>query len=922
MSAVSDISAISGLSEHRLPTQLKLDLLDEKKKKRAEEKKASGRKNRDNQGAEQKGPDKSALEARGRSARIDNAAPRRPASLLDPNKIQNKYRGRRTSGVWFQYTDAKRQGFSNARKDAEKGATFLLLDDSHGPHGASAQTNPWHPTTSTMHSHKSPRRVLTHTKMGSDARRPGSGGLPQRGPTIVDHRRVVSNNLKVVDPLEFKAPPKTKKLADTDWAKYGRPAPRIAREQREQLKPLPTADEERDVFDRAIDKIYNIVVGGPPEEAKTPAKEEGGQQADAKEPSDGKGTLSPTGAESRGNDRKSSAEQMDESADQHNTELPVIAVTAASPHTTLVSPEPRTPAAGPRSPKAVQEHGLLVAAGNTAFGTLGRPPVSRRTPRSGRNTPAASPNARGPPPPPPASLSTSATAECAPQKFPTREAIKRKMSTKPLDLSKVPNKHKNAPVPTLSPEEVRDLSSDSEDESSPPLPPPLTGRDVSPGPPVTAHQSGFPDTAGGKNLVVPGRKVDGTETARGSLDHQGQLTVRSEQAMLQNLKEGVERGDDAFAVVGRPTHAKVLEKAKREGRHIDDLVAVRRIQTMWRKRKSRMQAAATAAARRRDAASMATGNVPASPVKPGCASPKATELPASSRAADVAGLNKGIDEMEQAQTRKEVLSRVEAMLKNISEKTETSESNLVCIPRETYESLLQEIAKENAVFCLPPLYDLPGYPGVRGNFDGLWHIWLTQRAHELRMASAPNDAEAGLEPGPKIKDSSEAQNDAERPAVAPPQTPHTTARAVCASGLGPSAYHVCLRNPKPSSARRSTGPRSEQEGQSGYAALDYDVVGMTNPEPAGNDQVSCDNGGLAARPITGGSVAGLEGPALDTGPITTGNTRTVQPSVRERKITGVDRSLRDLAMFGSEPHRSFDVFWERMKDNGLSGWHY
>lgn len=60
LSGLSDISAITGLSQHRLPTQLKLDLLDEKRKKRAQDKKPLRHRSRDQPSPDQRGVEKQA----------------------------------------------------------------------------------------------------------------------------------------------------------------------------------------------------------------------------------------------------------------------------------------------------------------------------------------------------------------------------------------------------------------------------------------------------------------------------------------------------------------------------------------------------------------------------------------------------------------------------------------------------------------------------------------------------------------------------------------------------------------------------------------------------------------------------------------------------------------------------------------------
>ncbi|KEP63609.1 UNVERIFIED_CONTAM: hypothetical protein HHA_310970 [Hammondia hammondi] len=486
----SDTSVVRGFSEHRLPTQLRLDLLEEEERVRREQIQRM----------------RAAAEAK--DFYLNRYPSGLPAAftharnvLTDPNKVQNTIRGRRTSGVWFQYTDEKRQGFKHAREDASKALEFLLLNVPSKQHGASRQGSRLRRTTSRLRSRTSRSVGLGRTEQDGasrlDSKAPGAKYGPQRGPTVVDERRI--SNLKMVDPLEFKPPPRKKKLADTDWAKYGRPAPRIGREHREQLRPQVTADRDLDAFDWALDKIYHIVVGGHPDDEHKKAKSEG----EGKE------------ATPEGQGENAHAEGGPDGT-------PAIAVTAASP----VSP--RSPRFA-KTPRAVQDHKVIVAANETPFGKLGRPEVPRRTRKN-------------------------ATSDY----LTTRQATLKLLATKPLDLSKVQNRHKGAPVPNLTPDELRELEleSDLDDFSY------RSGRRKSSG-------------AGARLLIPSGSKPSGLPSPR------------SERSMIQDLQEGIERGEEAFPIIGRAADPRVLAKVKREGRHIDEDTAIRRIQSMWRRRRAK-----------------------------------------------------------------------------------------------------------------------------------------------------------------------------------------------------------------------------------------------------------------------------------------------------------------------------------------------
>ncbi|PFH34095.1 hypothetical protein BESB_072470 [Besnoitia besnoiti] len=814
-SVFSDVSGVSGLSEHRLPTQLRLDLLDEKKRLKREQK-----------ALQKRASESTSPELQRRSPSRSRSAVQPPSNTLsDPNKVQNTHKGRRTSGLWFQYTDEKRQGFKFAREDASKASEFLLLNLPPGQHGASAQASHLRLTTSRLRSRTSPSRAPGGASRGAGGGQAGRGKPrshsaskygPQRGPTVVDERRIV--NLKIIDPLEFKPPPKNKKLADTDWAKYGRPAPRIAREQREQLKPQVTADEDLDAFDWALDKIYRVVVGGHPDDEKQEQKE--GDEA------------SPENA-------------------QPGDLAPQISVTAASPAGSNSGDSPPLP----KSPKALQEQKLLASAGETAFGKFGRPAVPRRTPR--------------------------AAAEPA---FPTRQATLKLVSSKPLDLSKVHNRHKQAPVPRLSPEELKELELDGlDDDGSPPSATPLL-------------KKAGPQTKGGLRpspIAPPGVCLP---------------SPRAERAMIHDLKQGIKRGEEAFLVVGRAADPRVLDKAKREGRHIDEVTAVVRIQSMWRKRREKSQKQASDAA----------GAVQKKQVKYS-------------------------DEKNLKQTREEVKAKVCSTVKSAEEKVEEQKDkdDYVRVPIQVLHQLREEISSAEASAC-PQLYEIPGYPGVKGNFEGLWHIWMAQRQRDLQHEATMIDSvleksdtsytlpRAAL---PQLDISGSSVACAAAPALweplptedlmthryeaCPGAPPGVGVEDPMAHMHGPSAYRVTLM--KNDAAAR--GAAACYPGASGYGnpQLAYDVVRIPDTEcfdeinEQRRNSLLESGSGMTAYPVLAVPLSEVSKDKLGKTGVTQDNTFVLFPYGEDATQCGFQKR----AFYADEMHRSFDTFWDQMKANDV-----
>lgn len=640
---------------------------------------------------------------------------------------------------------------------------------------------------------------------------------PQRGPTVVDERRI--SNLKFVDPLDFKPPPRKKKLADTDWAKYGRPAPRIAREQREQLRPQVTADADLDAFDWALDKIYHIVVGGHPDEAEK--KENEGLLKDAS---------SPDGSPPEDKDKTTTPAEHP----GPDGTAPVISVTAASPL------EPQSPASPqpPKTPNAVHDHKFVAAATETPFGKLGRPEVPRR-PRK--------------------SVATQAGL------LSTRQATLKLLSTKPLDLSKVQNRHKGAPVPNLSPEELKqlELESDLEDDFS--------------------YRSGRPTPGGAACtlLLPPDSKVSAQRLP----------SPRSERSMLQDLKEGIQRGEEAFPIVGRAADPRVLAKAKREGKQINEETAVLRIQSMWRRRRAqtRNKGSHSALTKRK----MVTYNVDPS----------------------------------QQSTRDEVNARVLSKLQMICNEAEKEKVPTVKVPLTLLESLREEITG-NEGMPFTQLYEVPGYPGVKGNFDGLWRIWLQQRDRDHQVGAWLTDsAPERVGKGYNLPPSGLWQQEMFNPSFSRSTSPNYPAsvglqpEAPMTDHLGVPTYHVSLRNQASIGVPRGGYPPSG----SGYenSALSYDVVRVPDAnlfEGVGGAQQQ----EMFGRERVMTTYPGLSNPMNETSeshlPATIDPGRNPLARVYYGQAANqcdVDNRAIQGPFPGSELNRSFDIFWERMQANDM-----
>ncbi|CBZ55072.1 conserved hypothetical protein [Neospora caninum Liverpool] len=673
---------------------------------------------------------------------------------------ENPILGAPSDRVLVRHPSSWRTCFKHAREDASKAPDFLLLNVPSKQHGASAQRSRFRHTTSRLRSRTSRSVGLGRAARDGANRRAGSklhGAKygPQRGPTVVDERRI--SNLKFVDPLDFKPPPRKKKLADTDWAKYGRPAPRIAREQREQLRPQVTADADLDAFDWALDKIYHIVVGGHPDEAEK--KENEGLLKDAS---------SPDGSPPEDKDKTTTPAEHP----GPDGTAPVISVTAASPL------EPQSPASPqpPKTPNAVHDHKFVAAATETPFGKLGRPEVPRR-PRK--------------------SVATQAGL------LSTRQATLKLLSTKPLDLSKVQNRHKGAPVPNLSPEELKqlELESDLEDDFS--------------------YRSGRPTPGGAACtlLLPPDSKVSAQRLP----------SPRSERSMLQDLKEGIQRGEEAFPIVGRAADPRVLAKAKREGKQINEA------------------------------------------------------------------------EKEKVPT--------------------------VKVPLTLLESLREEITG-NEGMPFTQLYEVPGYPGVKGNFDGLWRIWLQQRDRDHQVGAWLTDsAPERVGKGYNLPPSGLWQQEMFNPSFSRSTSPNYPAsvglqpEAPMTDHLGVPTYHVSLRNQASIGVPRGGYPPSG----SGYenSALSYDVVRVPDAnlfEGVGGAQQQ----EMFGRERVMTTYPGLSNPMNETSeshlPATIDPGRNPLARVYYGQAANqcdVDNRAIQGPFPGSELNRSFDIFWERMQANDM-----
>ncbi|KYK69974.1 hypothetical protein TGPRC2_310970 [Toxoplasma gondii TgCatPRC2] len=771
----SDGSVVRGFSEHRLPTQLRLDLLEEEERVTREQ----------------------IQRMRAAAAAKDFYLNRYPSGLpaaftharnvlTDPNKVQNTIRGRRTSGVWFQYTDEKRQGFNHAREDASKALEFLLLNVPGKQHGASRQGSRLRRTTSRLRSRTSRSVGLGRPERDGasrlDSRAPGAKYGPQRGPTVVDERRI--SNLKMVDPLEFKPPPRKKQLADTDWAKYGRPAPRIGREHREQLRPQVTADRDLDAFDWALDKIYHIVVGGHPDDEHKKANPEGeGKEATP----DGQGENA--------------------HAEGGPDGTPAIAVTAASP----VSP--RSPRFA-KTPRAVQDHKVLAAATETPFGKLGRPEVPRRT-RKDANS----------------------------DYLTTRQATLKLLATKPLDLSKVQNRHKGAPVPNLTPDELRELELESDlDDFS--------------------YRSGRRKSSGaGARLLVPSESKPS-----------GLPSPRSELSMIQDLQEGIERGEEAFSIIGRAADPRVLAKAKREGRHIDEDTAIRRIQSMWRRRRAKLR----------------------------------------KKGSNRKSVTYNIDPSQNS-TRDEIRERVSSKLQALSKAAERAHVRIAEGPHSLHDWRGETGSNGGGRFT--QLHEIPGYSGVRGNFDGLWRIWLEQKEQDRKAAAWLTDSAAegeadsyGLPPPVFSQQEMLSPSFGRSDPPYHPALPGLQSEVPMTDYHGVPTYHVSLRT---NTTVCGTGERYPPGG-SGYdsSALSYDVVRVP-------DSNQFDVAGGVTYPNLGNPMDELSANHLQATVHARSNPLSFPHYGQAAKQCDVNNYAMQGPFHVSEVNRPFEMFWERMKANDM-----
>lgn len=325
-------------------------------------------------------------------------------------------------------------------------------------------------------------------------------------------RHRASSAIPIVDPLSFKPSPPKKKLLNTPWAKYGRPAPQ---KRERNLARLPSEDlpENLDLIDKTLDNIYKVIVGAPPDTpGGPPSSIRGGQRGGAGGPhypfsSAGEGDNERQFFHPRaiGNAREEGAplnrtptqikrQVLNEAAKAFATGRPPVTRRRASHVPGAEAP------GGPQGQEGARPHGMkkgppegapfssdeeeedgrrkgplpLPSRGKQAMMKRGKitqlsdvvpdlndineqegPPKEKGGPKGG--------GARGAP------------KEEGPLKqggdpFSRGDTLKA-MGTKPLDLTKVLNKHAKENVPKLSPEELKQLeeeegpdTSDDEDE--------------------------------------------------------------------------------------------------------------------------------------------------------------------------------------------------------------------------------------------------------------------------------------------------------------------------------------------------------------------------------------------------------------------------------------------------------------------------
>ncbi|XP_026191138.1 uncharacterized protein LOC113146834 [Cyclospora cayetanensis] len=276
-----------------------------------------------------------------------------------------------------------------------------------------------------------------------------------------------SSTIPIIDPLSFKPPPVKKKLLDTAWAKYGRPPPQ--RRERNLVR-LPSADmpENLDLVDRTLDGLYKVIVGKP---LHSPLSSDvrGGHAGEA------------WGVPSSASDRIMAAD---------NERLRVPASAAAQNRYSLK-----------RTSSQLQREVMTEAA--QAFAVTGRPTVTRRGRGGGGRLQSSrakgreelseqvddggllqssgAAHAKGgqcvTKPGKAQALSTLDKAakekraprmpplEGKPEGLSIRAETLKAVGSKPLDLSKVTNRHAHDTVPRLSPEELRQLNTTAENLS-------------------------------------------------------------------------------------------------------------------------------------------------------------------------------------------------------------------------------------------------------------------------------------------------------------------------------------------------------------------------------------------------------------------------------------------------------------------------
>ncbi|KAL8430249.1 hypothetical protein ACSSS7_006033 [Eimeria intestinalis] len=302
-SAASFLSGVVSVSrDRRLPSAIVKDLLSFERKE----------KDKDTGGGDR---DRDRDRVRGRSR--DRGVRRRPndglnevarrehgsrveasLSLLEGKGGGSKQtKGLRTPGVWFQYADKEKQGFEKGAEGAKKGMAFLFPPSEkegasrhqrEGDRSGEVSAVPVRRRQSTAAiaaaaaataataAGRRGERQDSANRRASTSGVIGGGGGPQRGASSKRHsseglhRRRSSRrkqdsstpSIPLVDPLSFKPKAPKKKLLDTPWATYGRPPPQ---KRERNLVRLPSEDqpENLDVVDKALDKIYKVIVGPP-----------------------------------------------------------------------------------------------------------------------------------------------------------------------------------------------------------------------------------------------------------------------------------------------------------------------------------------------------------------------------------------------------------------------------------------------------------------------------------------------------------------------------------------------------------------------------------------------------------------------------------------------------------------------------------